>query len=154
MPDVISFSGEHRCFSNFFPAPIVWRRQNGSTVTFPTNEHGFVWHKTNNPVVKKVVLTIEKPGQVKRFGRGIVLRDDWEEVKLTIMSQLVLIKFRQHPRLLEILLATENGQLIEGNHWHDTFWGVCNGKCRQGPHKPVGENHLGQILMRTREQMR
>lgn len=31
--------------------------------------------------------------------------------------------------------------IVEGNQWHDTFWGVCNG---------VGQNNLGQILMNVR----
>jgi predicted NAD-dependent protein-ADP-ribosyltransferase YbiA (DUF1768 family) len=33
-------------------------------------------------------------------------------------------------------------ELIEGNWWGDTYWGVCNG---------VGENHLGKLLMKIRD---
>ena len=36
-------------------------------------------------------------------------------------------------------------ELIEGNVWNDTFWGVCNGK---------GHNHLGKILMKVRDEIR
>lgn len=35
-------------------------------------------------------------------------------------------------------------ELIEGNAWNDTFWGVCNG---------VGENWLGQLLMERRAEL-
>lgn len=35
-------------------------------------------------------------------------------------------------------------ELIEGNTWGDTFWGVCRGK---------GENNLGKILMRLRSEL-
>ena len=36
---------------------------------------------------------------------------------------------------------TNNEELIEGNTWNDTYWGVCNGR---------GQNHLGKILMKVR----
>ncbi len=36
------------------------------------------------------------------------------------------------------------GELIEGNHWNDTFWGICNGN---------GENNLGKILMKIRHEI-
>lgn len=35
-------------------------------------------------------------------------------------------------------------ELIEGNYWHDTYWGVCEG---------VGENHLGKLLMEIRNEL-
>jgi predicted NAD-dependent protein-ADP-ribosyltransferase YbiA (DUF1768 family) len=41
--------------------------------------------------------------------------------------------------------ATGDRKLVEGNYWHDTFWGVCNG---------VGENYLGEILMHVRQELR
>ena len=36
-------------------------------------------------------------------------------------------------------------KLIEGNWWHDYYWGVCSGR---------GKNKLGEILMRVREELR
>jgi len=46
--------------------------------------------------------------------------------------------------LKEELLATEDWELIEGNTWNDSFWGVCQRK---------GENHLGKILMKIRKEL-
>ena len=46
--------------------------------------------------------------------------------------------------LREQLLATGEAQLIEGNTWNDTFWGVCKGK---------GQNWLGRILVEVREEL-
>jgi predicted NAD-dependent protein-ADP-ribosyltransferase YbiA (DUF1768 family) len=43
------------------------------------------------------------------------------------------------------LLETGDAELVEGNWWDDTFWGVCNG---------VGQNNLGKILMDTRRELR
>uniref|UniRef100_UPI00345E83CD NADAR domain-containing protein n=1 Tax=uncultured Duncaniella sp. TaxID=2768039 RepID=UPI00345E83CD len=50
-----------------------------------------------------------------------------------------------NPALAEKLIATGDAELVEGNYWHDTVWGVCDG---------VGENHLGKILMRVREELK
>ena len=58
------------------------------------------------------------------------------------LEEIVEEKFRQNPKLAEMLLATEDAILIEGNTWGDKFWGVCNG---------VGENNLGKVLMYVRD---
>ena len=39
------------------------------------------------------------------------------------------------------LMDTGDAELIEGNNWNDTFWGVCNN---------AGENNLGKLLMKIR----
>ena len=56
------------------------------------------------------------------------------------MEMCVFRKFR-NPHLKELLLATGTAELIEGNTWNDTYWGVCNGK---------GKNMLGKTLMDCR----
>lgn len=137
-----SFSGSNRFLSNFFPSPINWRF---AEVVFPTVEHGFVWHKTTNPWLRRQILEQTTPGRVKRFGRTLELRPDWDDIKLSVMRELVMEKFSQHPELRELLLKTGDQELVEGNHWGDTFWGVCDG---------VGENHLGLILMEVRDLLR
>lgn len=138
-----SFSGEFRFLSNFFPSPIEWRLKTESlrTVVFTTVEHGFVWHKTENAILRALILQTEKPEQVKRIGRKLTLRPGWDDIKLHVMQGLVLEKFTQHENLRRLLLETEDAPLVEGNHWHDEFWGVCHG---------TGQNHLGKILMQVR----
>ena len=44
----------------------------------------------------------------------------------------------------ERLISTSDFELIEGNNWGDHIWGVCDG---------YGENRLGKILMRIREEL-
>ena len=90
-------------------------------------------------MLKNVVIFLcwKNPVQAKRLGRKVKLRDDWEEVKLEIMTEIVSQKFLQHPHLIEMLLQTGDEELIEGNKWD-----VCKGK---------GENHLGKILMKIRD---
>jgi predicted NAD-dependent protein-ADP-ribosyltransferase YbiA (DUF1768 family) len=59
------------------------------------------------------------------------------------MRSVLKYKFSQHRDLLEKLKAVE-GEIVEHNHWHDTFWGVCEDE---------GENHLGKLLMQLREEL-
>ena len=58
------------------------------------------------------------------------------------MYEICLAKFSQHPDLMDNLVYTGKRPLEEGNHWNDRYWGTVNG---------VGENKLGQILMKIRE---
>lgn len=141
MKPIRSFSGEHRWLSNFWPAAVRL-----GTITFPTVEHAYQAAKFDDPAFHRQLLTCT-PGQAKRAAREIPIRADWEIVKLRVMETLVHQKFLVHDDLKARLLATGDAALIEGNHWGDRFWGV---DARTG----VGENHLGQILMRVRERLR
>lgn len=60
------------------------------------------------------------------------------------MYEVCRAKFLQNPDLADKLVATGDAELIEGNTWGDTVWGVCNGS---------GENRLGEILMRVRSEI-
>ena len=135
-----SFNGEHRFLSNFWPSPVEM-----CGMVFPTVEHAYVAAKTENGDVRRRVLELATPGEAKRFGRTIELRPGWDQMKLRTMRELVRRKFRGNPDLGHMLLATGDQQLVEGNRWGDTFWGVCDG---------VGENHLGRILMDVRRELR
>lgn len=139
-----SFTGEFRGFSNFSPHPVeVWE------ITFPSNEHGFVFSK--NPSEWEDEWMHLTPGQIKRKGRKIRLREDWEDVKVGIMRELLLHKFVQHEDLRELLLSTGDQVLIEGNNWHDNFWGSC--RC-DVCHGREGQNWLGRLLMGVRQHLR
>src|SRR5208282_6927409 len=88
-------------------------------------------------------------GRAKQMGQALKLRSDWQEVKVGIMRDLLMQKFKPST-LRRRLLSTFQAELIEGNHWHDVFWGVCMGKC-DFPHAPLGENWLGRLLMEVRQ---
>lgn len=89
-------------------------------------------------------MSAPTPKKAKQRGRQVVLIPDWEDEKLEIMFDLVRMKFEDR-ELRERLLATGDEELIEGNWWGDTFWGVCKGE---------GKNALGKILMTVREEAR
>jgi Uncharacterized protein conserved in bacteria len=85
------------------------------------------------------------PVLVKQLGMKVKLRSDWEHLKVGIMEKIVRAKFTQNPALAEQLVATRDLAIMEGNTWRDTFWGVDAATGR-------GENHLGRILMKIREE--
>lgn len=139
MPDVIdSFSGEYRWLSNFWMVPIHiagW--------TFASAEHAYQAAKSTDPKVWREIQKCAQPGQAKRYGSKITLRPDWDEVRVDVMREILAAKF-SHKDLAQRLFDTGNATLIEGNHWGDTFWGVCRG---------VGENRLGKLLMEQRAKL-
>lgn len=130
-----SFKGKYRFLSNFFPAIINWEG-----INYPTVEHAYQAAKTHDPNIRKYISSALTAQEAKHIGKNVLLRGDWEEKKLEIMDQLIRLKFSNR-EVMNLLKLTENEELIEGNWWGDTYWGVCNG---------VGENHLGKILMKIR----
>jgi ribA/ribD-fused uncharacterized protein len=133
------FRGELRWLSNFWPALV---KLDGEL--YPTVEHAYVAAKTKDPMIRSVIQTTAKPGEVKRLGRQFDLREDWDAIKLQVMEDLLWQKF-QDPELRGKLLATDDIPIVEINTWNDTFWGQCKGK---------GQNKLGKLLMKIREALR
>lgn len=125
--------------SNFYAATVSFDGK-----LYPTVEHAYQAAKTIDPNIRDIIRKANGPGEAKKLGQGIQIRNDWQDVRLTIMRQLIKEKF-SNPFLTDKLLSTGDAELVLGNRWNDTFWGVCRG---------VGENWLGKILMEVREQLR
>ena len=138
MNKVDCFDGKYAFLSNFSPSPIVF-----DCVTYPTVEHFFQALKSLNRDERRSIAAAASPGKAKRMGRQVKLREDWEDIKLDVMREGLRLKFKD-PKLKAKLLATGDAYLEEGNTWHDTYWGVCNG---------IGQNHLGLLLMEIREEL-
>lgn len=141
--DIPHFGGKYRWLSNFWPSPIIIRLK-GEFVTFPTVEHFYQAMKTNSLDIQKTIAKISSPGDAKRMGKKLVIRHDWEAIKVSVMQHALRIKFSQ-PDLRSKLLATGDVRLVEGNNWGDTFWGVCQGE---------GQNTLGRLIMEIRDEIR
>lgn len=132
---------QYRFLSNFYDARVEY-----GGLAFGSNEAAFQAQKCMTEE-EKVQFTEYGPGKSKGVGRRVQLRPDWEKVKVGIMEEIVRAKFTQHPELAARLLATGEKALVEGNTWGDTCWGV---DLRTGQ----GENHLGRILMKVREELK
>lgn len=71
---------------------------------------------------------------------GVTLREDWDDVKVQIMQDILLQKFTQNEHCKQTLLQTNHRILVE-NSPRDKFWG-----------NPL--NMLGKTLMKVREIIR
>ena len=133
------FKGEYGWLSNFHTRD---QKVPGYGV-FKSNEHWYQMQKTHDQEWRKKIRYSDTPGQAKRLGREAPIRQDWDQVKLGIMYEGLRSKFAL-PDLRAKLLETFPFELVEGNTWGDTYWGVCNGK---------GENALGKLLMELRKNL-
>lgn len=131
------FQGEYRWLSNFWPANVVLDGQ-----TYPSVENAYQAAKTS--AEHRAPFLTCSAADAKKLGKTVPVRDDWEEVKLYIMGDLVSQKFAPGSELASRLAATGAAELIEGNAWGDTFWGVSNGK---------GQNRLGKLIMICRDRL-
>lgn len=139
MHKIDRFDGEYRFLSNFYNIGILYEG-----LLYPSVEHAYQAAKTLSHTQRVVVLNMVTPGRAKRMGQQLILREDWEDVKLSVMETLLREKFRQ-AYLKSQLLKTFPAELEEGNTWGDRYWGVCGG---------VGENHLGRLLMKIRKELK
>lgn len=140
---ISEFRGENYFLSNFYVAPFVYDR-----VRYQTVEAAFQAAKCINPGDRIQFAGLE-PGEAKRLGRKVALRSDWERVKDGIMLELVRAKFSQNPELKIALIATGEEELVEGNNWHDNYWGRC--RCPKCCGRSA-RNQLGKTLMVLRSE--
>lgn len=138
MDKIDNFSKEYHFLSNFYPTKIFYQE-----LEYDSSEAAFQAMKCKNISDRKKFVGLN-PSEAKRLGRKILLREDWNNVKDRIMYEICTIKF-VNQQLKRKLLATGNAYLEEGNSWNDTYWGTTNG---------IGENVLGKILMRIREEIK
>lgn len=138
MKSITSFNGEYRWLSNFWPCKIYVSKS-----MFPSVENAFQALKEVDRK-KRVLYQCISPKEAKKLGKKATLRSNWDEIKVSVMEELVRQKFRDI-ELRNKLVSTGDSELIEGNWWGDTFWGVYKG---------VGKNNLGKILMKIRNEIK
>lgn len=139
---ITRFDGEYGFLSNFYLAPLKLPWCN---LTYPSSEHAYQASKCKHLSDRDKFIHIS-PGQAKRLGRVVAIRNDWDLVKVNMMKICVQQKFIQNGDLLDKLLAIDDDVwLEEGNTWGDVFWGTVDGK---------GLNVLGNILMEVRRDLR
>ena len=72
-------------------------------------------------------------------------REDWDDVKVSIMEELLRLKIEQNPYVKKKLLQTGDYMIVEDSP-KDDFWGW-------GPNRD-GQNNLGKLWMKLREELK
>lgn len=143
------FFEQYRFLSNFHECEVWW-----DGLIWPSSEHAYMASKCESyyqgfdkcPTYdeeKYEYICQMSCSEVKKWGRTVKLRDDWEKIKLDMMFQICESKFTTNKDLKQKLLATGDKELIEYNSWGDQFWGY-------DVDKQKGRNELGKVLMKIR----
>lgn len=128
-------------FNNFSAHAILYQG-----VLYPTAEHAFHCAKFKDEKISEEIRNAKNPLDAFHLGRKYksLQRNDWSEVKITILYEILKEKFSQHEEAKKALLNTGIEEIVESNP-NDDFWG--NGK------EGKGQNNTGKILMRIRSEL-
>lgn len=144
------FRGDNYFLSNMYVMTNWIETDLGIAVT--TSEHAYQAARFVDPETHKIVAGVVDGITAKDLAHELIEAGepqlpDWETTKVWRMHGIVHQKFFRNPELARLLIATGNENLVEGNTWDDTFWGVC----------PVGSNNgfniLGNVLMIVRAEL-
>jgi ribA/ribD-fused uncharacterized protein len=154
--NIHAFFSKDFAFSNFYPAPTIYKG-----LLLPTTEHHYVHQKATfhgDPKLINKALKATSPARAKRVMSNLDNFDvnGWEKVKFKVMKEIVRCKLHQHPTVLQELLET-NGKIIAEASPHDKYWGtglnIKETESRMNGKFP-GRNELGNIYMELREEFK
>jgi ribA/ribD-fused uncharacterized protein len=132
---------EYGCFSNFAPYPFT---MNGKL--WPTSEHYFQAQKFADVEYQEKIRQTKSAMIAARLGRSrkVPLRQDWESIRIAVMTDAVRAKFIQHEKIRDVLMSTGTALIVE-HTTKDAYWGDGG--------DGTGKNMLGQILMTIRKEL-
>jgi len=138
---IVSFKDKYAFLSNFYPCKVLYEGY-----VYPSSEHAFQAAKTDNLILREQIRNAPTPSLAKSYGRQIPKRffnENWDIDRDGVMLRVLRAKFK-NKQLAQRLRDTGEEELVETNTWNDVYWEVCLGK---------GENKLGKLLMRVREEL-
>lgn len=141
---IMRFNGDYLFLSNFYEGEIF----DYKGYKFRNSEAPFHAEKCISRIKE---FEMVRPSQSKKLGRQVELREDWEEVKDQVMYDVCYAKFSQDEELKQKLLNTGDIELVEGNYHGDRVWGMT---FSQKTKSWIGDNRLGIVLMKLREDLR
>ena len=133
------FRNEYWFLSNMYPCSIWYEGALDGKYIFRSVETIFQMMKCDDDNEKKG-FELLNGFEAKKRGRRVKLRDDWNEIKLDVMRDILEVKF-SIPDLKNKIMRV-NDEIVEDNNWGDRYWGRCNG---------IGKNMLGKLLMEIRD---
>ena len=150
-PNVIDeFRGKYFFLSNFYVKPVYYNSE-----WYRSSEHAFQAQKATNEKDRKYIADAETPAISKQRAhevglQSIKLLNHWNDIRMMEMYKILQCKFTDDI-LAKKLIETGDALLIEGNSWGDRYWGKVRDS-KTGEWK--GENFLGQLLMKVRNEIR
>lgn len=142
------------CFQQWYPSPF---HEDGKH--FETSEQYMMYHKAllmNDSAVAEKILSVKTPAQAKTLGREVknFKQEIWDNNCDRVVEQGQYLKFKQNGQLKEVLLGTEQREIVETSP-NDRLWGIGFNTEEAEVHvEEWGENKLGKALMRARERLR
>ena len=147
----------HGVFSNFTSTPMMQYKGH----SFQTTEQAFMWAKAQlfgDKDSARLILAEKNPAKAKELGRGVkgFNPTHWDINKEFLMYEVNLAKYSQFDDYKAVLLSTGEKQLVEVNG-KDTIWGIglyANDPRVLDEKQWRGQNLLGKVLMRVREELK
>jgi len=135
------FKDNYSFLSNFYVSSILIRGKEYKSV-----EHAYQSFKCSRESEHEWIRFAPTSSKAKYFGKKVKVRKNWDNMKYDLMLKLLRLKF-QNEKLRQLLLDTNDEELIEENYWHDNYWGDCTcDKCNS----ITGYNYLGKLLQQVR----
>lgn len=124
---ITEFRNMHYFLSSFDEVPFLvpdW--QPYYEVPVLSREHAYQASKATCQEDWRWVLAAPTAREAQKRGRIIKRKEDWDRfLKKSTMFYLIGYQTGQNLELKQKLLATGDEMIIEGNRWHDVFWGAC-----------------------------
>ncbi|NLC48356.1 MAG: NADAR family protein [Tenericutes bacterium] len=119
-------------------------------IYFQTSEHAFQYLKfyKTHPDIANEIIDAYSPNDARNIGQkhGNLKPSNWLDVKYKKMEKVLRLKVAQNTEVKEKLLATNDNIIAEFCVDQDTEWGIDENN--------NGENNLGKILMKIRDELK
>lgn len=139
---ILFYENEYYCLSNFSSFAVE-----ENDIIYMTSEHFYHCKKFEDENIKQEIIKSRSAHDAQIIAKKYKdMRDpDWNNIKIQIMKEVLILKLNQHPYVKKKLLDTGDREIIE-NSWRDDFWGWGENK--------DGQNVLGKLWMEIRGEIR
>lgn len=138
---ITAFRNENAFLSNMHECKFKWQGRE-----YPSLENAYQAMKCERDI-DRIPFTQCSPSEAKKMGKKVKMVEGFDNIKYRLMRNLLDVKFDDNKDLRQRLLETAPDSLVEGNWWHDNYWGWCQcDKCK----KEIHQNMLGELLQRKR----
>ena len=145
MDEVIGFyPREFYCLDNFSSFKILYKGVLYSSVEEAYQTIGFI---DSCPEIAEKIKNSYSAHEAQKiaYANKDKRREDWDNVKVSIMEELLRAKIAQNPYVKKKLLETKDYTIVEDSP-KDNFWGWGEERC--------GQNNLGKLWMKLRDEIR